>query len=52
LWYLAEGDLLAADNRYILTDTGQGLHRCACTFNVLFVNVCVCVCVLGVDVFI
>lgn len=27
LWYLAEQDLLAAGNKYILKDTGQGLQR-------------------------
>lgn len=27
LWYLAEGDLLGENNRYALTNTGQGLNR-------------------------
>lgn len=27
LWYLAESDLLSEDNRYSLTNTGQGLNR-------------------------
>jgi len=27
LWYLAESDLLCEDNRYSLTNTGQGLNR-------------------------
>lgn len=27
LWYLAEQDLLADNNPYVLTDTGQGLNR-------------------------
>ena len=27
MWYLAESDLLRANNRYTLSNTGQGLNR-------------------------
>ena len=36
LFYLAEGDMLARDNRYRLSNTGQGLQRVGECFGVYF----------------